>query len=320
MGVCIAATALAVGLGVMLVMDYLAVSKRRLGAYARLAPTTEKQFIWDGLLRNGIPFLSAPARLLTRQPHWMRLCERASEQALRQDLLVSLAHVSELLLATILLLAALVLVISRNPFLVLIALIGFLLILSSRLETAASRYHERLREQLPDALNILGFSFMAGCSLEQALRQCADETPAPLGAELARASDDLVSGQSIDDALSALAARNRTEELSFLIVALKIQHQTGGSLRDTLTAAADSVRAATKLKRQLWVQTAQARLSFKVVSLMPLALMAVLSLAMEGYLASFFSSLSGFMVLLIAVSMELFGIFLIHRILKVGQQ
>jgi len=65
------------------------------------------------------------------------------------------------------------------------------------------------------------------------------------------------------------------------------------------------------------VQTAQSRLSAKVVSAMPLVLVGVLSVAMDGYLATFFNSAGGFMLLVTAVAMELVGIMLIRSILDI---
>jgi len=50
---------------------------------------------------------------------------------------------------------------------------------------------------------------------------------------------------------------------------------------------------------------------------MPWILVGVLSLVMDGYLASFFSYVAGFMILVVAVLLESAGIFLIKRILKV---
>lgn len=88
-------------------------------------------------------------------------------------------------------------------------------------------------------------------------------------------------------------------------------------MREVLDATADSMRASFDLARSLEVQTAQARMSARIVSILPLALVLLLSLTMEGYLASFFSSPEGFALLVCAVLMEVAGIMLIKRILGV---
>jgi tight adherence protein B len=88
-------------------------------------------------------------------------------------------------------------------------------------------------------------------------------------------------------------------------------------MREVLDAAADSMLASFDLSRSLEVQTAQARMSARVVSILPIALVLVLSVAMEGYLATFFSSPAGFMLLLCAVGMQVAGIAIIRRILGI---
>lgn len=159
--------------------------------------------------------------------------------------------------------------------------------------------------------------FMAGLSLEQAFGQTAEESQDPLRRELQKTVDDLQTGSSIMDSLSQLDKRLAMDEMRFVSVALEIQHRTGGSMREVLDAAADSMLASFDLSRSLEVQTAQARLSARIVSILPLVLVALLSLAMEGYLASFFTSLTGFALLVCALVMELAGILIIRRILGV---
>jgi tight adherence protein B len=226
-------------------------------------------------------------------------------------------QVSELLFAACLLTFFVVWLLAQQLVLAAISPFLVLLFLSSQVQKQMEKRERTLREQLPDALICLGFCFQAGCSLQQALEQTANETAMPLRRELALTSDDLTSGLAVREALAALGARNTVAEINLLVVALEIQHQTGGSLKDLLESAAESVRTAINLKQQLQIQTAQARLSYKIVAMMPLALMAVLSLTMEGYLSTFFSSLAGLMILLVAGAMELTGIVLIKRILGV---
>ncbi len=78
----------------------------------------------------------------------------------------------------------------------------------------------------------------------------------------------------------------RCPELAFVAVALDVQHQTGGSMGQVLDAARDSVEGELELRRSLRVQTAQAKLSARVVSVMPFALVAVFSLVSEDFLAA----------------------------------
>jgi tight adherence protein B len=179
------------------------------------------------------------------------------------------------------------------------------------------RWEGRLVEQIPDALRSLGICFNAGYSLQQAFEQTAQDTPEPLGAELRQASFDVCAGRSVEEALAALEKRTKAADLCFVVVALEIQHRTGGGLQELLENAASAVLASADLRRQLAVQTAQARFSAKVVTILPLVLVAALSLAMEGYLQTFFSSPEGLVILFVALGAEVAGILVVRRILGV---
>lgn len=226
--------------------------------------------------------------------------------------------VAELLLALSLFSGLLTFVITQQIVLALLGL--FLPLVCARLQAHkwVLERKAQLREQLPDALRGLGMCFMAGLSLEQAFAQTAEECREPLQSELRQTVDDLHTGSSVMKSLDSLDARLAMDDMRFVSVALEIQHRTGGSMREVLDATADSMQASFDLSRSLVVQTAQARLSARVVSIMPLALVVVLSLAMEGYLATFFSSPAGLALLICAIGMQAAGILIIRQILGVN--
>jgi len=309
--------ALSAALALPIVMDgALSLSHRVKRRQRTLGEEPKASFIL-GIASNGLLIFRKPAQLINHYKPWFDCCRRIQQFMAAQNQAVTVDAISELLIGGCLLLGMLIGLLSRQVFCA-IALAGLAPLLADNYVSGKLRKRNQLmREQLPDALQCLGFCFLAGCSLPQAIEQTAAETPEPLKSELEKTSDDLISGLGVRESLQALEERNSLPELSFMAVALEIQHQTGGSLKDLLEAAAESVRTAVNLKKQLQVQTAQARLSFKIVALMPVVLMLVLSLAMDGYLKSFFSSGTGLMILLTAVAMEALGILMIHRILGV---
>jgi tight adherence protein B len=274
--------------------------------------------LFNGLGRKGIAAFRPLSRLLLHV-RWLRLncehCARVLE--IRGAVGVGPYAVCELLLAACLLLVLLTFFLTGLPVAALCAVALAVILAFGRAQKVLDRWGERLVEQIPDALRSLGICFNAGYSLQQAFEQVAHDTPDPLGAELKQASFDVRAGRSIEEALSALEDRTKAADLRFAIVALEIQHRTGGSLQELLENAADAVLASADLRRQLSVQTAQARLSAKVVTILPLVLVAVLSLAMEGYLSSFFSSGEGLSILFVALGMEVLGVLAIRRILGV---
>ena len=180
---------------------------------------------------------------------------------------------------------------------------------------ASDRSRDAARDAVPDVLRSMGTCFDAGLTLQQTLVQVAGETGGPLRSLFAHAAHVLDTGGSATEALAGLRQGSGASELAFVAVALDVQHQTGGSMRQVLDAARDSVEGELSLRRALKVQTAQAKLSAQVVSVMPFALVAVFSLVSEDFLAPFFASAPGWALLALALGMQAAGVGMVRRCL-----
>ena len=88
-------------------------------------------------------------------------------------------------------------------------------------------------------------------------------------------------------------------------------------MKRVLDAASGSVESQIELRRSLRVQTAQAKLSARVVSVMPFVLIALFSLVSDGFLEPFFESALGLATLALALGMQAAGIAMVRRMLKV---
>ncbi len=174
-----------------------------------------------------------------------------------------------------------------------------------------------VRESVPDALRSMGTCFRSGLSLVQTLRHTSQEIGGVLGELFGVAARRLEMGSSVTEALAALRESRRVPELVFVSVALDVQHQTGGSIAPVLDAARESVEDELDLMRSLRVQTAQARLSSRIVTLMPFVLVALFSVMSPDFLTPFFSSALGFALLLLALGMEVAGILVVQRMLRI---
>ena len=176
---------------------------------------------------------------------------------------------------------------------------------------------ERMREAVPDALRSMAVCFRSGQSLLQTMQLVGAATKGPVGVLFQRAAHLLETGGSTREALSVFQGRNSVPELAFVSVALDVQHQTGGSMERVLDAARETVEGELELTRSLRVQTAQAKLSARIVSVMPIVLVALFSLVSEDFLGPFFSSFAGMALLCIAVAMQVAGIVSVRHMLKV---
>lgn len=210
-----------------------------------------------------------------------------------------------------------VILLTRNPGFAL----GTALLVPVAIWLSAMHEHERrgecMREQLPAALSSIEVSLGAGKSLTQALAYAAQRCPAPLSDEIQQTVYDIEAGRSLTEAMDLFEQRTRIRELAFVTTALSVQQRSGGSLRGILQSASQSVRDSLDLKRTLRVQTAQNRLSTRIVMCMPVVLLGALMLISPGYLMTFFRSTAGIMVFSLAVVLDVAGFLIIRRLLKV---
>ena len=184
--------------------------------------------------------------------------------------------------------------------------------------SSAEKRKEQVQSEVPVAIESLAACFGAGYSLVQTFDQVAQDVSGPLSRIFERASRELELGGSVERALEGLRHDANSSELAFLAVALDVQHQAGGSIRQVLDAVAVAAKGEVELKRTLRVQTAQAKLSARIVAVMPLLLITAFSLASPTFLLPFFSSPLGYALLACAIAMQVLGILLVHRALRVG--
>ena len=268
-------------------------------------------------LRNGFRPLLGAARVLMRIPRIGAAAEEAAEVLERRGIATTgaaLVSVAVVLIAV----AAVVVGLATGSA---IAAVAVCLCLAAAgamaLGSARDKREEAARDAVPEALESMSACFGSGFTLLQTMQQVAHDVEGPLGESFARSAHILETGGGAQEALNALRTGETASELAFVAVALDVQHESGGAMRQVLDAAADTVKGELALRRSLRVQTAQAKLSARVVAVMPLLLVAAFSLISPDFLAPFFESAFGYVLLGIAIAMQLAGVMLVRRALAV---
>lgn len=181
----------------------------------------------------------------------------------------------------------------------------------------ADRRARKFAEQLPDALQLVTGSLRAGFSLGQSLDTAAREAPSPIAAEFGRALAEHRLGADLPDALLRVAERTRSEDLKWVVMAIRIQHDVGGNLAEVLETTADTMRERSRLRRHVRALSAEGRLSAWVLVSLPI----VLGLFMFGvrgeYMRPLFTEPLGIAMLLLGGFLLLVGIFWMARVVKV---
>ena len=176
---------------------------------------------------------------------------------------------------------------------------------------------ERFQAQFPDALMLIGSSLRAGASLGLALSEAATQFGAPLGEELGLVLRELKLGLRLDAALARLERRIPLEDVRMFCSAIKIAQDTGGNLAETLQTVAESARTRAALEGKLDALTAQGRMQAWIMTALPLAvLLGIQAVDPEGA-ALLLGTMSGWLVLITVMVLQLAGLLMIRRILAI---
>ena len=289
---------------------------RRALAASMLAPSKRGQLLLK--LQGGVgPLRPLAHKVLERIPYMQDTCQRAAILLGERGVAVTEEALLSLLLAASLAAAFVGGILLLSPtFGVAVGLIAFIAMVAY-IRNKSEKQDLAMRGQIPEVLRALCMSFRSGHSLPQTLSAASKETDGYLGHLFSITADRLEMGATTTEALSVLRGNPRLPELSFVAVALDVQHESGGSIAPVLEAATDSVEGELRLMRSLRVQTAQAKLSASIVTVMPFILVALFSLMSPDFLTPFFSSFMGMALLALALIMQVAGVMIVRSMLKV---
>lgn len=173
-----------------------------------------------------------------------------------------------------------------------------------------------VEETMPEAFGALAISLGSGLSLAQAIRYVGGHAEEPIHSEFLRASSEMSCGVPPVEALDGLVERLNAPGLELVALALKVSRKTGAPLSNLLAEAAQMAEERVELARRLDVKTSQARMSARLVSCMPLGMIAFLSL-LSGDFRAGVVTVAGASSIAAALVLNLIAAGIIHRIMQV---
>ncbi|MDO8458927.1 MAG: type II secretion system F family protein [Burkholderiaceae bacterium] len=176
---------------------------------------------------------------------------------------------------------------------------------------------ERIEQQLPDALDLMGRALRAGHAFPTALKMVGDEMNDPLAGEFRAAFDEVNFGIAMPDALMNLATRVPSTDLRYFVIAVLIQRETGGNLAELLASISAIIRDRIKLLGQVRVLSAEGKLSAWILSLLPFGAALMIQLTNPKFLQVLYTDIFGRKMLVIAGVMMLLGIFAMRKIIRI---
>jgi Flp pilus assembly protein TadB len=172
-------------------------------------------------------------------------------------------------------------------------------------------------DQLPNVLQLVAGSLQTGFSLSQALDGVVRENAQPAAGEFARALAETRLGVELEVALDGVADRLQSADLRWVIMAIRIQRETGGNLAEVLRTTVATMRERAFLRRQVRTLSAEGRLSAYILLALPILVGSWLFYSNPTYMRPLFTTFFGVGMLAVACVLFVAGAFWIRNLINI---
>ncbi|GAA2650932.1 hypothetical protein Adu01nite_63110 [Paractinoplanes durhamensis] len=185
------------------------------------------------------------------------------------------------------------------------------------LRALVRRRRQRFSDELPNMLGLVLSSLRAGFTLQQSVDAAVRDDEGPVAEEFSRAlSESRISGE-FEDALQRVGDRTGSGEMAWLVMALRLQREVGGSLADVMQTTADTMRDRAYLHRQVRTLSAEGRMSAYVLMALPVFTGITLTVMRPGYIRPLYTEPLGMLMLLLAAFLMTVGIIWLRAAVKI---
>ncbi|MCB1069027.1 MAG: type II secretion system F family protein [Verrucomicrobia bacterium] len=179
------------------------------------------------------------------------------------------------------------------------------------------RRRKQFSEQFIDGLVMLSNGLRAGFTLQQAMELLVDEMPAPLSQEFELILREYRLGVEIDQALQNAVTRTKDEDLDLAVSAIVITRRMGGNLAEIFERIVNMVRDRKLLGGKAAALTAQGKIQALVVGALPYGFGFILFQINPDMLRLMWTTIPGFIGLVIVVILDLIGYLWVKKIADV---
>ena len=179
---------------------------------------------------------------------------------------------------------------------------------------------QRLRKferQLPEALELVARTLRAGQAFSGGLSIVSQEFDDPIATEFERTLDEINFGVAVPEALQNLAARVDCPDVSFFVVAVVIQRESGGNLSEIIENIAHVVRERFKLMGKIRVLSAEGKFSAIILCLLPFLIGFVIYLLNRDYIMILVEDPIGNYIIGAGLVMMLLGIIVMRQMIQI---
>ncbi len=170
---------------------------------------------------------------------------------------------------------------------------------------------------LPEAIDLMARSLLAGHSMGSSIELVAEQSPQPLSFEFVQVYQQQRLGLHFRDALLQMGSRVPSRDLQFLITAILVQKETGGDLTEILARASHVIRERVRIEGEVRTHTAQGRLTGWILALLPLILLALINIVTPDYSSILFHDPVGQKMLAAGAILIVLGALIIRKVVDI---
>jgi tight adherence protein B len=171
--------------------------------------------------------------------------------------------------------------------------------------------------QLGDTINLLVNSIRAGYSVLQAMEAVGEEMGPPTSVEYRRVVREVQLGIGMEQALSNMLRRVRSDDLDLMITAMNVQREVGGNLAEVLDSISFTIRERVRIKGEIQALTAMGRYSGYIISLLPVAVFFFVFAINRTFMTPMIEDPCGWVMIGVAISGIVLGYIIIQKIVKI---
>lgn len=175
---------------------------------------------------------------------------------------------------------------------------------------------KKFSSHFADAVDVIVRGIKSGLPVHDCFKIIARESPAPLGPEFQKLVEGMGVGLTLPQALDKMYERMPTPELKFFAIVIGIQQKTGGNLAEALSNLSTVLRARKMMGEKIKALSSEATASAGIIGSLPPAVMILVSLTTPAYMAKLFTDPRGQFMLLVAVIMMSFGVFVMKKMIS----
>lgn len=178
------------------------------------------------------------------------------------------------------------------------------------------KLRQEFEASFSEALNIINSSLRAGNSVIHGIAQCGQKMDDILGEEFRHITLRLDIGEDIESVLRDSWSRQPYREYYFFITTVIINMKGGGQVREVMSRLSTIISSARIIERKKYAMTAEARMSVKILALIPVGFLFFMKYQSPASFNILLSHPVGNMMLVYSVGSIILGLFIVWMMMN----